>query len=276
MHCELNDVRGSLCALLKCSLRYLEVELPVLSVCGVEYEQIRFLGSGATSYVLCVIDEAGKEYAAKIPVGDKNLQNDHEMVACLTDVKGVPKTLGWFDDGASLRIHPVGRKISCKNISSCWSLVPGLVDVLQKAHKIGLINRDVRPDNIMIAKGESEETEMLYILDWGFAVRKGKSYPFSGGVMYASEKVLEELGDGNRDILVDERDDTEALVHTIFALRYKPVKRKLCRMQRNEHDKIRRFWSKCYEEYPGWQSAWNAACSGDYEKLKCELGNMVP
>jgi hypothetical protein len=29
----------------------------------------------------------------------------------------------------------------------------------------------------MIAKGVFEETEMLYILDWGFAITKGESYP---------------------------------------------------------------------------------------------------
>lgn len=53
VHIELNDVHGLLCALLNSSLSDLEVELPVLAVARVEYEPIRFLGSGATSNVLC-------------------------------------------------------------------------------------------------------------------------------------------------------------------------------------------------------------------------------
>jgi hypothetical protein len=276
VHCELNDVRGSLCALLKSSLSDLEVELPVLTVSGVEYEPIRFLGSGAISNVLCVKDEDGREYAAKIPLHGRNLQNDYRMLTCLNDVKGVPKALRWFDDDTSLQIHPVGERISHKLISSCWSLVPGLVDVLERAHKRGTINRDVRPDNIMIAKGEFEETEVLYILDWGFAVTKGESYPFSGGVMYASERILKQLASGDHYVVVDERDDTEALIHTIFALRYKLKNKMLRRMNRRNYDGIRRFWSECYEEYPGWQSAWMAACSGDYVELKNELQKMIP
>ena len=135
--------------------------------------------------------EDDREYAAKIPLHGKNLQNDYRMLTCLNDVKGVPKVLGWFDDEKSLRIHPVGERISHKSISSRWSLVPGLVDVLERAHEHGIINRDVRPDNIMIVKSELEEPEMLYILDWGYAVTKKKSSCFSGGVMYALERILE-------------------------------------------------------------------------------------
>lgn len=275
VHVELNDVRGSLCALLKSSLSDLEVEVPVLSVSRVEYEPIRFLGSGATSNVLCVKDEDDREYAAKIPLHGKNLQNDYRMLTCLNDVKGVPKVLGWFDDEKSLRIHPVGERISHKSISSRWSLVPGLVDVLERAHEHGIINRDVRPDNIMIAKRELEETEMLYILDWGYAVTKKKSSCFSGGVMYASERILEQLAEGDHQVVVDERDDTEALVHTIFALRYREKHKMLRGLNRQDFDEIRRFWSVCYDEHPGWQSAWTAARSGDYVELKRELQKMV-
>lgn len=275
-HVELNDVRGSLCAILKSSLNLLEVEVPVLTVSGVEYEPIRFLGSGATSNVLCVKDENAREYAAKNPRDGMDLWNDHEMLDLLKDVKGVPKTLGWFDNGKSLRIHPVGEKISHKSIPELWSFVPGLVDVLESAHKCGIVNRDVRPGNIMTVKGESEAIEMLYILDWGFAVPEGEPCPFSGGVRYASERVLEELASGNRHVMVNAKDDTEALVHTIFALRYKVKNKNLRSMKDNDFDGIRRFWSECSKEYLGWQSAWAAARLAEYKNLKIEVEKMVP
>ena len=75
--------------------------------------------------------------------------------------------------------------------------------------------------------------------------------------------------------MVDERDDTEALVHTIFALRYREKYKMLRGLNRQDFDEIRRFWSVCYDEHPGWQSAWTAARSGDYVELKRELQKMV-
>ena len=94
--------------------------------------------------------------------------------------------------------------------------------------------------------------------------------------MYASEKILKQLASGDHYVVVDERDDTEAPIHTIFALRYKLKNKMLRRMNRRNYDGIRRFWSECYEEYPGWLSAWTAACSGDYVELKNELQKMIP
>lgn len=153
--------------------------------------------------------------------------------------------------------------------------MPGLVDVLERAHKFGIINCDVRPDNIMIAKGKSEESEMLYILDWGYAVTRRKPAYFSGGVMYASERILRQLAGGGHEVVADERDDTKALIHTIFALRYREKYKMLRWLIREDFDRIRRFWSECYDEYPGWQSAWTAARAGKYAELKRELQKMV-
>ncbi|KAG0604335.1 hypothetical protein M758_10G163800 [Ceratodon purpureus] len=120
VHNELNDVRGSLYALLNSSLNDLGVELPPLTVCGVEHEPIRFLGSRATSNVLFVKGEDDKEFAAKVPLSWKDLGNDLRMLTALDHIEGVPNVLGWFDDGVSLKIHPVGRQLSRKYLSS-WS-----------------------------------------------------------------------------------------------------------------------------------------------------------
>ena len=275
VHDELNDVRGSLCALLNISLGDLGVELPSLTVCGVEHEPIRFLGSGATSNVLCVKGEDGREYATKVPLSWKDLENDHRMLTALDHVEGVPKVLGWFDDGGSLKIHPVGRQLSRKYLSSWSWMVPGLVDVLRKAHDLGIINRDVRPDNIMIAKGESEGTEMLYILDWGYGVGKNQLSVFSGGVLYASERILGQLADGDCEVLAEGRDDLEALVHTIFSFRFHEKHKMLRGLKRHDFGELRMFWSKCSDEYPAWKAALTAARSGDYLKLKCEFGTNV-
>lgn len=275
VHDELNDVRGSLCALLNSSLIDLGVELPSLTLCGVQHEPIRFLGSGATSHVLCVKGDDDTEYAAKVPLSWKDLAIDHQMLTALKDVEGVPKVLGWFEDGKTLKIHPVGRGLSRKQLSSWSWMVPGLVDVLRKAHDLGIINRDVRPDNIMIAKGDSEETEMLYILDWGYAVTKNQLSAFSGGVLYASERILGQLADGDCEVLAEGRDDLEALVHTIFSLRFHEKHKMLRGLKRDDFGELRMFWSKCSDDYPAWNSALAAARAEDYEKLKSEFKQLI-
>lgn len=109
-----------------------------------------------------------------------------------------------------MRIHLVGEWISHKSISSCWSLVPELVDVLESAHKLSIINGYVRLENIMIAKGESKESEMLYILDWSYVVTKRKPTCFTRGVLYASKRILRKLAGGDYEVVVDEWDDTKA------------------------------------------------------------------
>ena len=54
--------------------------------------------------------------------------------------------------------------------------------------------------------------------------------------MYASERVLKQLASGDHYVVVDERDDTEALIRTIFALRYKLKNKMFRRMNRRNYD----------------------------------------
>jgi len=249
---------------------------PSLTADGVQHELICFLGAGATSSVFCVKGEDGREYAAKVPFSHTGpLLNDEQMLDALKDVEGVPEVLGWFEDGKSLKIHPVGRPLSRKHLSSWSRMVPGLVDVLQKAHELGIINRDVRPHNIMIAEGKSKKSDMLYILDWGYAVTKNQASAFSGGVLYASERILELLATGAYEVVAEGRDDLEALVHTIFSLRFHEKHMMLRDLEKTDFGKLQLFWSKCSDEIPAWNSALTAARAEDYEKLKSEFEQLI-
>lgn len=102
------NVREHLCALLNSSPRDNFMELPVLSMSGVKYETIHYLDCGATK-IVCVKDGSGRCDVAKIPLSTKSLQNDHDVLSKLQNVEGVPKMLGWFDDGKALKISPVGQ-----------------------------------------------------------------------------------------------------------------------------------------------------------------------
>jgi hypothetical protein len=269
IHHELTNVREVLCALLKSSPCDLFLELPVLEMSGVQYETVDYLGCGATSNVVLVKDVGGRSYAAKIPHSTKSLQTDHSVLSKLQGVNGVPQMFGWFDDGKSLKISPVGRKLNCKSISSWSDMVPGLVDVLREAHDLAIINRDVRPENIMSAEGR------LYILDWGYAVAKGEPYAFSGGVMYASDRILGLLESGSYKVLAEEKDDLEALVHSIFALRYKSYFNELHGIDRMRFGDLRAFWEKCFARIQYWRPILEAARNTDYIKVKSEFERMV-
>lgn len=269
LHHELTNIREVLCALLKSSPRDLFLELPVLEMSGVRYETVDYLGCGSTSIVLLVQDVSGRSYAAKIPYPTKSLQTDHSVLSKLQGVNGVPEMLGWFDDGKSLKISPVGQKLNCENISSWSDMVPGLVDVLQKAHERAVINRDVRPENIMSAEGR------LYILDWGYAVVKGESCAFSGGVTHASERILGLLDSGSDEVLAEEKDDLEALVHSIFALRYQSCSNKLRGIDRMRFGDLRVFWEKCFARFQYWGPILEAAWNTDYINVKSEFERMV-
>ncbi|KAG0604336.1 hypothetical protein M758_10G163900 [Ceratodon purpureus] len=126
----------------------------------------------------------------------------------------------------------------------------------------------------MIAKGESEETEVLYILDWGYVVFKNQLLIFSG-VLYVSERILGQLADGDCEVLAEGRDDLEALIHTIFTFRFHENHKMLQDLKRHDFCEFRMFWSKCSDEYPTWKAALTAARSEDYLKLKCKFKELI-
>jgi hypothetical protein len=69
--------------------------------------------------------------------------------------------------------------------------------------------------------------------------------------MYASKSILSRLANGDHSVVVDEWDDTEALVNTTFALRYVHKHKKLRNLNRKDYGGIRRVWSECYDRNLG-------------------------
>lgn len=66
-----------------------------------------------------------------------------------------------------------------------------LVDILYYVHKKGIVHRDVRPENIMVAQSLHRKTKKrLFLIDWGFAAPCGVAKEFCGGIMVASDGVL--------------------------------------------------------------------------------------
>ncbi len=108
-----------------------------------------------------------------------NHPNDVQVVDYAETAEGQPFIVMEFVDGPHLdELVPAGTKM---DITRAVNLVIQLVDGLGAAHKLTIIHRDVKPDNIMVAKS-SEGKEIAKLLDFGVAKVKEQ------GELYASAK----------------------------------------------------------------------------------------
>jgi RIO-like serine/threonine protein kinase len=150
-----------------------------------EVVQIKYLiGEGATSIVYAA------QTTNKIGV-IKCLQNDYSSLAKIelnllnrlekSKVPWIPSPVEEITDGVLF---------FTEELAPLYQLNKGqaseLIDCLQGAHKVGIIHRDVRPDNIM-----QDMQGHVRLIDWGFASSKGDTnVPFQGTFRYASQEVL--------------------------------------------------------------------------------------
>src|SRR5262249_17694907 len=88
-------------------------------------------------------------------------------------------------------------------------LIP-ICDVLSKAHTVGIVHRDIKPDNIFLHQGE--EGEVVKVVDFGIAKLMGEEWgsvaesltgtgSFIGTPVYmASERLANKPYDGKADV----------------------------------------------------------------------------
>jgi len=92
---------------------------------------------------------------------------------------GLPFTVMEYVDGIHLdELVPAGTKM---DVARAVNLVIQVIDGLGAAHKLGIIHRDVKPDNVMVAK-DANGKEITKLLDFGVAKVKEQ------GDLYASQK----------------------------------------------------------------------------------------
>ena len=105
--------------------------------------------------------------------------NDVQVHDYAETAEGTPFTVMEFVDGPHLdELVPAGTKM---DIARAVNLVIQLVDGLGAAHKMTIIHRDVKPDNIMVGK-TADGKEVAKLLDFGVAKVKEQ------GELFASQK----------------------------------------------------------------------------------------
>ncbi len=152
-----------------------------------KYDVLRKLGQGAMGEVWLVRHlELGVERALKLI--SLNAQHDPEMRARF---RREARAMALFSHANAVTVHDastardiayiemeyvVGRsldKLLERGVPMTleWTerIVMQLCDVLQEAHRSGIVHRDIKPSNMMLVDGRPEGRELLKVLDFGIA-----------------------------------------------------------------------------------------------------------
>jgi hypothetical protein len=219
------------------------------------------------------------------------LPGDLEVLQRLQGVPGVPHLVGlctdaWGQD--ALMTAPVGEVLEWR-VWDKQSVLPaplhtlagGLVQTLQRSHGLGVINRDVRPSNIIIAGEQGAQQQQLVIIDWGFAVQCKAGAPrfrgpYSGTIAYASDSVLQQYaGSGGCDVAVGPEDDLVSLVRCAFAVVHPSARMKLRVLDRGGAAGVLGWWRAALACRPRWLEAQAAAEQGAYASVQQLLVGLM-
>lgn len=228
------------------------------SVVAGRYQINRYssLGYGSFSRVYAGLDlETKKEVAVKVVTasrGAKQVQTEAKVLSKLQKPRkkysDFPKLLwhGLFDGyhtevlqclGSSLLdlLLEGGRKFSLKTV---LLLADQMLPTLESLHEEGYVHKDLKPDNLVMGRGEDEN--QLFLIDFGQAqpflnngvhIRLQKGKAFQGNVYWASSNLL-------RGLPASRRDDLEALMYVLIYLHKGELPWQVIRESRNRLQRI--------------------------------------
>jgi len=125
-----------------------------------------------------------------------------------------------------------------------------LFNTLHYIHAQGFLHRDIRPENLM-----RSESDVPYVVDFGFAVKKAQNVVYSGTITTASNRVLEHVTHQPRERYdFQESDDVSSLVKTIYLLQNPSTRSEM--PKNNEYQELLVYWK-------GRPSVWNQALAAE-------------
>src|SRR5262249_51228916 len=143
---------------------------------GDRYRIEREIGGGGMSRLFLAIEPSlGREVVVKVlppdlasEVSAARFQREIELAARFQHPNIVPVLAGGAADALPFYVMPYARGESLRRlldsgqpvpISTALSIVDEVADALTYAHGEGVVHRDVKPENILLAAGHAEVTD---------------------------------------------------------------------------------------------------------------------
>lgn len=150
---------------------------------GDNYKLIRKIGKGSFGEVYLAKDKNGNEYACKIENNsEKNRLRGESLIYkrfAMKNLECVPKVYKYIETqeynllvmqllGKSLDVlfEESGNKL---DLGTVMKIGITIISHLEKIHRIGIIHRDIKPNNFMF--GINENKNDLYVMDFGLSKR---------------------------------------------------------------------------------------------------------
>lgn len=158
---------------------------------GDKFKLIKKLGSGSFGEVYMVQDTKDRKlfYAAKIEGRDVHikLKDEYKIYKKLQsggNVQGIPKIKTYIETSKVSAIimellgngldYYLEKENGIFNLETVLTIGITCIDLLKKTHSLGIIHRDIKPNNFVLGK---IDTDQLYIIDFGLSkqyISKGK------------------------------------------------------------------------------------------------------
>lgn len=147
---------------------------------NIGYKLIKQIGKGSFGEVFLVSDYKGNEYACKIEHNNEKNRLKNEVniykrfnikrVDCIPKIYKYSET----DESNLLLMQLLGKSLDvifdeCNekiDIGTVMKLAISIITILEKIHRVGIIHRDIKPNNFMFG---TEDKNKLYIMDFGLS-----------------------------------------------------------------------------------------------------------
>lgn len=148
---------------------------------GNNYKLIKKIGKGSFGDVYLASDKEGNEYACKIENNGARARLKGESLIykrfAVKNLDCVPKVYKYIEtpDYNLLIMQLLGKSLdvvfdesnSKLDLGTVMKLAITIIDNLEKIHRVGIIHRDIKPNNFMFGTGT--ESNELYIMDFGLS-----------------------------------------------------------------------------------------------------------